>query len=290
MPLFKEGDSKAWESILYQSIEMRHNTDTYYQVNGSRDKQFPEVRLKIQLGALLYQGHVDAYVTGGIIRYAQSQQVFQERPELSIDLYPVKTRYFKVRQYHRIRLPYQMRDTEIKHYDSRWEQREDQNGTIYQPGLNPWIEWPISIGSIGHFELKGGLDLHTFMYSQAFKEQAGSIESDDHKDSEKPLISSRQFISASFSPWFSPRLLIKTSMYYESRFASQAFFAPRESSNKTTYGVDRNASYRVRARFTLSERVSLINDFYHFHRGFFEGRQKGGSKRFRNTLRLTTLL
>lgn len=238
----------------------------------------------------MYQGNVDLYMSGGIIRYPGSQQVFQERPELSVDLYPLKTKSLRIRQYHKLRLPYQKRDTEFKHYESPWEARKDQNGTIYQVGFNPWLEWPVSFQKVGMIELKSGFDFHTFMYSQPTTNKDALNNPETKKEAEKPLISNRQFASVSFKPWFEHRLLTKLSLYYESRYASQSFFDPDTSSKKSTYAVTRNASYRFRIRFSLSERVSLINDFYHYHRGFFEGRQKGDSKRFQNTLRLTTLL
>jgi len=274
---------------FYGSLELRHSTSYYYQQKGLPEREAPDLRLHIQAGAILYGGHVDAFITTGAIRYPLSQRVFQKRPEAAFDIYPVKSRYVKIRQYHRLKLPFEKRDEYLRTYDSAWEERADADGSVYTIGINPWAEWPESF-SFGQAIFKGGIDIYTYMYSKpVYKEiqtSDGPVLTDE--EDHKPMIGSRQYLSASYLPSATRRLKFRTTLYFHSHY----YPVYRQKNDRLTdnYSVRRFSGYRIRASISLTRRMTLINDFYHYHSGFFSAKRSGPEKRFKNILRITTLL
>lgn len=260
-----------------------------YDLQNQRIKRSPTAETRLQLGAILYKGKVDSFITAGLIRYPASQQLIQKRPIANLDFYPIKSEFLTLRQYHKIHLPFRKRSHKFMHYDHFFEKVEDLDGVIYQPGLNPVFSVS-SVSDYGALELSFGEDLWSYMYSRPlFLEKSSSEESLTANSEEKmPLIGSRQFLRLQIQPAFNPKFKLRAGLHYESRYATE--YHKKSSPQNEVYGAERSASYRLRLSYALTNNISVINDFYHYYQGFFASDIYGNQKRLKNVFRITALL
>ena len=284
---------KAAVSILplsYASVELRHHVNSHFEKNGYAKQYVPSMQFRSQLGLVLYEGHVDLYSTFGVVKYPQTQRILQRRPEINLDFYPIKSPFFKLRQYHYWRLPFSRETSDpATRYESPWDEEADRDGTVYTVGLNPVFRHKVST-QYGIFEGKVGSDLLTRLYSRKQTVQIDGIKDQDGNEVEDyiPRIGSKQFLGLQFAAQDVPGLKLMGHIYFESRFYPN--YHQKEYGTYYHYKVSRFSFYKLRLYLQLNKRLSLINDFYHFHNGFFAKNRFEHEKRFRNVMRISCLL
>jgi hypothetical protein len=289
---------------LYGTVELRHHINTFYEDDGYRGPQEPSGHLRLQAGAQMYEQKVDVYATVGVYKIPRTQQVRQRRPEIAADFYPWRDRYFTLLQYNIVRLPFDEReqDPDVEDFEGA------DAGSIYIMGLAPTVKYPF-IALNSEWKIKGGLDAwsklytrkqYTEEYDQEFRDpvtdetrfRSVNVETDeDQEPIEDYAMHGNLLTMVGFD--FEPGLIHGFSS--EATVNYNRKFVPRYSRNDngTTeheYGVDDYSFYRLRAKYEINERVAIVNDFYHFHGGFFEAKRDGDSRRYRNIARITCRL
>jgi hypothetical protein len=299
---------------FYSTIELRHHVNTYYDAEGYLAKREPSLHARLQFGTQLYSGLIDTYATLGVYKLPSTQQVLQRRPELAVDVYPVRNSYFTLLQYNFIQLPFEKPD-EIDARRER-ESSEDEkttdtvDGTIYTIGFAPTVHWPLALGA-STLELKTGLDAWTRLYSrrQYTGDFTDEMAEDDGEDrlgldpegsdpdgaegepiEDYAMHYQTQYMAGfAFKPSFVPGLTSELTANHNSRFDPR-YTRDEEGAVDYEYSASRYSYYRWRLQYEITPRVALINDFYHFHEGFFEGKRQGDDRRFRNIARITCRL
>ena len=151
---------------LYSTFEVRHHLNTYYEGKTVTDdgdyldRQEPSLHFRLQLGTQIYGGLLDAYATLGILKKTQTQQILQRRPELSLDIYPIRTKHFTVMQYNMVQLPFEEREQ-----DPEAEVDGTDAGSIITVGLAPSAKAKMPT-SLGTFSVRGVVDGWTRLYSR----------------------------------------------------------------------------------------------------------------------------
>lgn len=289
--LISKGSEIEVAPIFYSNVELRHQVNSYVGQSSHKDtNQEPSVQFRAQLGSVLYQGLVDAYLNLSVEKLPKSLAVYQRRPELYANIYFLKSKFLKIRQYNIWRMPFSTADKVGEDYESQWDRELDLDGTVYIIGLNPTAKFSFKT-AFADWEVDMGLDLNSRLYSRTqyaeyIDERTGlSNTVEDHI----PRLGSIQSLGGAISPLGLGYLKIGGSVYYRSYFIPQ-YFQNNDLGVQNRYGADRASYYRIRFQLQLNKRLTLLNDFIHFHQGLFTAKRKGKEKRFKNMLRLSCVL
>jgi hypothetical protein len=284
----------------YGTLELRHHINTFYDKQGYYHHQEPSLHARVQAGAQFYSGMVDAYLTFGVYKLPQTQQVLQRRPELALDFYPVRTTYFTLLQYNLIQMPYDQTQQDPE------SDEDTKTGTVYTLGVAPTGRLPFNAGST-KIELKAGLDGWTRLYSRQQYVEGQELGAEDEGDesrlglddaAEEPAepiedyaLHYRHEAMAGFSvqPGFLPGLTGEATTNYHSSY--DPVYTRNEETGAVSYdyGVERHSYYRIRLAYAVTDRITIMNDFYNFFDGFYAGKREGverEDRRFRNIARV----
>ncbi|MFK7823397.1 MAG: hypothetical protein AB8G05_04540 [Oligoflexales bacterium] len=277
--------------IFYSNVELRHQLNAYIEKSSARhSRQDPSVQFRAQLGSVLYQGIIDLYLNLSAEKLPKNLAVYQRRPELNANVYMLRSKHFKIRQYNIWRLPFSPNDEEAEEYETKWDEELDREGTVYIVGLNPSAMFNFD-SSFAHWDAHAAIDLNSRLYSRTqytayIDRRNGELRIiEDHV----PRLGSIQSLGGSVSPKALNGLKIAGSIYYRSFFLP-VYFKTNDLGVQNRYTADRASYYRLRFQFQLNKRTTLINDFMHFHQGFFAAKRVGREKRYKNILRLSCVL
>ena len=282
------------DTNIYGKLELRHQMNTYYDEENFLERQEPSVHVRTQIGAMMYNGAVDAYMTLGVYKTAETQEVSQRRPEFEVDYYPYRGEVFTLLQYSILKTP-------LAERGGQRESEEDvkSDGTIFVFGLAPTIKYPIAVGT-NKMRLKAGFDGWTRLYSRRqYTEEYEVDETSDHyslstSDEDKeiedfaPHYYTQAMTGISFEPSSFDSFKAEITGNYSSIFHPK--YETTESGTDYSYGAERSSYYRFRLQWGVNDRVTFVNDFYHFHEGLFEENRRGEKRRYRNIARLTCKL
>jgi hypothetical protein len=297
---------------FYATAELRHHLNTYYDSTGYYAHQEPSTHARIQAGAQLYEGFVDVYGTLGVFKIPRTQQVMQRRPELAADVHLLQSEYATIMQYNIVQFPIREEAAGPMAEDDKTD--GFNAGVVYTLGLTPTVKWPIPT-TAGKGEVKLGADGWTRVYSRrqytedygpAFDgeddgtgrdglglapegEDAGPGTDAEPIEDYAPHYQAQVFAGGSFASTLVRGSLAEVTGHYHSRFDPR-YEVEADESVDYEYAVDRYSYYRVRLRYEINERLSVTNDFYHFHEGMFEAKRKGDERRFRNIARVSCRL
>ena len=276
--------------IFYSNIELRHQINAYVDEQASSRSQEPSVQFRSQLGSVLYHGVVDLYLNLSAEKRPKNLAVFQRRPELHANIYILRAKWLKIRQYNIWRLPNSSKARVDTVYESQWEQELDSDGTVYVVGLNPSSKLEFA-NSYALWESFVSVDVSSRLYSRAqfapyVDTRNGELRTiEDHV----PRLGSVQSLGGSVSPHVMPHFSLGASMFYRSHFLPY-YFQTNDLGVQSRYLADRASYYKLRLQFQLNDRLTLINDFMHFHRGFFASKRTGQEKRYKNIFRVSCVL
>jgi hypothetical protein len=298
------GSGPRW----YGTVELRHHINTYYQPDGGYGHEEPSLHARLQVGAQMYDGMVDAYATLGVFKIPETQEVMQRQPELSLDLYPYRNQYFTLLQYNLLRMPVKSSATVTAPDDEEKEQATESTMLLF--GVAPVARLPLDFEH-ARVELKTGVDGWTRLYSRRQYTTTTPVPMDDPDDDHFSLTDEgapttvgggepiedyamhydlEGMTGFGVSPAFARGLLFEGTVHHHSRFEPRYYRDEADQSVSYDYAVERYSFYRIRLRYDLTDRLSIANDFYHFHDGFFAENRKGEDRRFRNVARVTCKL
>ena len=287
------GPAPQW----YASLVFRHHINTFYDTDGYLGRQEPTVHARAQFGAQFYDRMLDVYGTVGVYKRPETQQVLQRRPELSIDFYPFSGTYFSLLQYNTVQFPFEAREQ-----DPEADVTSSEAGSVYTVGVAPMAKYPFTWFN-SKWKWKAGVDGWTKMYSR--KQYTGDYESENEDEEGRLSLTSSKEEDESIEDFANHYenlamlgLQVKPSLINglmgEASATYQSEYRPRYTKTVTgteyEYGVTRYSYYKLRLKYAISSRVSVVNDFYHFHGGLFESKRSEEDRRFRNIARLTLKL
>lgn len=297
----KTSDSGGLDFKPYATVEMRHHINTFYDDQGFYERQEPSLHARFQLGARFYGGVVDTYATLGAYKFSGTQQVLQRRPEVGVDVRPLKHENFEILQYSLFQLPYRetLPDPET--------QEGGEMGTVILIGLAPTAKLPLS-GAGARWEVKAGGDAWTRLFSRRQytddyradgrsygEDEEGRLFLTDGTEQEPVEDTNLHYrslwtIGGTVSPNALPEIVSEVSANHFTRFDPRYDVAD-DGSVSSEYGAERYSYLRWRLQFQLSERWSMTNELYAFYDGAFADKRSGAlDRRYRNVARVTCRL
>ncbi len=282
----------------YATVELRHHMNTYYSTDGFYERQEPSVHARFQVGAKLYSGLLDVYATLGAYKMPGTQQVLQRRPEIGIDLRPIRHENFELLQYTLIQLPYRETKPDPE------TQEGGEMGTVVLLGVAPLIRMPIA-GAGARWEPKLGGDLWTRLFSRRqytgdYRQDGQGYDEDEEghlsltdgtvqEPIEDTALHYRSLVTTgvTMSPLALPELATELTANHFSKFEPR-YTLDDEQRVTQDYAAERYSYVRWRLQFQLSERWSMTNEFYAFYDDAFQGKRTGPvDRRYRNVARVT---
>ncbi len=288
-------DESEFPAKIYDSLELRHQLNTYYGSENQRSRQMPSIHGRAKLGATFRNGLIDGYFTFGLIKSPNTQQIQQRRPEFEIDIYPWMSRYGQIVQYNLVQFPFDINDYEAS------ENKDYTSDTVYTIGIAPTLILPLHLfGS--KLTLKTGVDYWTQFFSgKQYRNDDREPSERDHfaaagdgsgeSNSEEPVEDvamryySQYMTGLGISPSWDRDLSLEVGAFYDVKYLPE--YEKDSESNDYRYIRETHSHYRLRLHYKLSTRASFVNDFYHFHSGLFEKKRYGDDRRFRNIARLS---
>ena len=145
--------------IFYGNIETSHFSDSYFDDGGYSLSQPAYAESKLRIGLTHYNGSLDLYGTVGVIKKPQTQMLVQRRPEIELDLSPIKNSYGGITFYGILELPFSE-----DRFDSKNANVENQ-GSILTLGLAPYLDIQHYVSG-SRVDFKIGADASTRLYSR----------------------------------------------------------------------------------------------------------------------------
>lgn len=282
---------------FYGNIETRHHIDSFFNKNDKTVYELPSVEVRNQWGVLLYHDYLDVFLTLGAKKYSNTQQIIQRRPEINLDYYLAKNNIFRLRTYLNLKLPYQNNEpAEYLDKLDRWDQELYKDGSITKIGLSATASFGFNFSMLT-LTPNLGTDLSTRFFSQKqyldpelieyTENSAGSRAENSEIEDTVSRLKLNQFFGTTIRFNNLPSIRNQVQINYTSQFFPKYIYHNGYLDFK--YIAERYSFYKLRTQMELSNKVSLINDFYHYHNGFFSAKRTGIQRRFRNVLRLTCL-
>jgi len=285
----------------YGLVDIRHTTNDYYNELGDRVKRDPAVHGKLRIGAKFYGDTVDVSAGVGGAKLPASQRVYQKRPDITVDTYPLKGRSLNILVYANAMFPVRSEDLDPTEYadGDRYDRdyRRSIDATVMSVGLAPNLKTE-GVFAIGKTSLTFGADAWTRMYSKPLyiEEDDGSRElglvAEDTPAVKKPFEDRalryvhQETVALGYSPAVFPKLQTEIAGYSESRYL------PRYEQNKETgawdytYEPERISFTRYKISIDITQSATLSNELYYFRNGFFAGDRINDQRRYKNIVRL----
>lgn len=286
-PMENTARGRPAEESYYGFLELRHHLNTYYGDGNEVVSREPTMNLRLQLGKLLYNGRVDAFLTVGMIKIPKTLQILERRPEFQIDFYPYKDDIFVLRQYSMARLPgLVLREEDL---DDPLPTPQPNRGTQLTTatefifGLAPYLQLNLS-SQRGMFHSRLGFDVWTSYYSQRQFTKTSAPGPEVEIEDDAPKLTSKQFLTLGYQSSYLKDVLVEGSIYYDSKFYPVYVIADEKTN--TSYKHDRFSFYKIRFQYDVTNAFSVVNDFYHFNEEFFVSNVHNGERRYRNVFRI----
>ena len=280
----------------YVNLELFHQSDYFYDTDDRVLKRDPSVQAKAQIGATFQRGTLDVYGTVGVIKLPGTQKMVQRRPEVEIDFYGLRRSEGSVVIYNRVELPFSDADFD------KDNARPSRQGTIYTLGGTPHVQHVSDLGGV-HLLVSLTLDAWSSFFSRrqfvsrddmarekdesfflAQEEQGQPVEAT------APPVHNEITAGVGIYPLIWRGLVLETSVV-SSHDHEPVYFLDQDDRISHKYNTQRTSHYRVSLTLQVNKSVSISNDFYHYHDGFFEERIKGTEDgRFRNTFKVSCRL
>lgn len=291
----------AAASGFYGLLDLRHTTNDYYSSQGLRLRRDPALHAKLRLGGKFYGERLDVSAGFGGSKLPASQRVFQNRPDIMIDIYPVRGAMLNVMVYGNAMFPVRSTDLDPTEFSDgdRYDQdyRRAMDATIMTAGVAPNFKAETNL-RVGRIFMRVGADAWTRMYSKPLyiRESDGSrdlgLVSEGSPAVETPFEDRamryvhQETVAVGYSPSFFPKLDAEIAGYSESRFLPVYRFNGQSGSWDYTYRAERVSFTRFRLAFDVTPSTSISNELYYLRNGFFAEDRINQERRFRNIVRL----
>jgi hypothetical protein len=299
--LMKKFATPATPAGFYGVLDVRHTTNDYFDEEGQRLRRDPALHAKLRIGGRFYGNTVDISTGVGGTKLPASQRVYQNRPDIMVDVYPIKGQMLNFLVYANAMLPVRSEDQDPTEFSDgdRYDRdyRRAMDATVMTAGLAPNFKAETILG-IGRVFILAGANAWTRMYSKPLYIQ----ESDGSRDlgllSEKsPLVEKafedramryvhQETVGIGYSPSFYPKLKTEIAGYYESRYLPEYSQSQDSGTWNYIYRPERASFTRFKAELDLTHATSLSNEFYYLRNGFFAEDRINEERRFKNIVRL----
>lgn len=280
----------------YTNLELFHQSDYFYDSEDKILKREPSVQVKAQIGTTFQHGSLDLYGTIGAIKLPGTQKMVQRRPEVELDFYPLRLKDASIAIYNRVELPFSDAD-----YDKE-NAVVSRQGSIYTLGTTPHVQQIVDAGDV-HLLFSLTADMWSSFFSRRQFVANGDLSREEDKqffltrtDEGEPVEAAAPPFQNEYSAGLGIYPLIFRAMVLEAVVVSThkhvpVYYVAEDSSVSYKYRTERRSHYRIGLIYQVSKSLSLSNDFYHYHEGFFEERTAGTDDgRFRNTFKVTCRL
>ena len=286
---------------LYGLIDLKHTTNDYYSDLGRRVKRDPAAHAKLRVGAKFYGETLDVSAGVGGAKLPASQRVYQKRPDITVDMYPVKGRNLNILVYVNAMFPVRSEDldpTEFAdgdRYDGDY--RRAMDATVMSVGIAPNMKTE-GVFAVGKTSITFGADAWTRMYSKPLyiEQDDGSRElgllAKEAPEVEKPFEDRalryvhQETIALGYSPAVFPRLQTEIAGYSESRYLPRYHQNSQTGSWDYTYEPERISFTRYKIAMDITQSATVSNELYYFRNGFFAEDRINDQRRYRNIVRL----
>ena len=275
----------------YLSFEIRHQTNTYHDLQNRYLHQDPSLHMVLRTGLHSLEDRLDGYLTVGFIKVPNTQKVIVRRPELGLDFYWWKERKFHISSFNLIKLPFSDGDFDDQNLIPRFQ------GAIFSPGIAA-IFYPRTHLSAGELGFTSGVDIWGEFYSRRqfidrkidWIEENGNDLVEDRVQGQKmeavksPLFT-RWFAGMVLRPVFFRELLIRATTYYDISHVPRYTFS--HSGVIEEYGKKIASFYLVKIEYKISDNFRIMSQFYQYYKDFFRDTVVGSEeRRNRSILRL----
>lgn len=264
------------KSDRYGLLEIRHRTSTFYDDKNYLQRETPLVEAVGRVGFRLYRGRFDAFLEGGVLKGAGTQQFIQRRPVAGATYYPLQNNFGEVQIYSLVELPF----VETR---EAGQQLPGEQGSIATVGVAPTFNYEtrLDMGPIG---FRVGTDIWTKVYSrrqeisletQTERGQLGlaRVISSEGKEDGQMSLDTQYKVGGYWSPDYrgdftAEMLLLYDNHHYPFYYAEVAEVKGQKDI-KNRYVTDRSSRLRLRLTWKVSRRVFLRNDFYKYYGGLY---------------------
>ena len=287
---------------LYGAFDVRHTTHDYFDGNDVRIKREPALHGKLRMGGKFYGETLDLSVGVGGSKLPRSQRVYQNRPDVTVDAYPLKGKVLKVLFYANAMFPVHTGDLDPTEFadGDRYDRdyRRAMSATVMSFGVAPNIKLE-NITAMGRFQWTAGADAWTRLYSRPlYIEESDGSRSQGLVSEKEPAVSAKfedsamryvhqEALAIGFAPMILPTLQLEVAGYVENRYIPRYYRAPNSEAWEYTYEPERISFSRYKAALDVTPTVSLSNELYFFRNGFFAGNRINDQRRYRNIVRLS---
>jgi hypothetical protein len=293
-------------SRFYAGIEGRHVMNEYYAEDGRRIRRDPAAHGRLQLGVRLYDDRLDLSVAGGAVKMPGTQALYQKRPEIIADYYPIKTQYFNLLWYNMMQFPVRAEDRDPSEFaDQDLYEQDSKRGldaSVVTIGFAPVAKYERRMFG-GKYMVRVGADAWTRMYSKPLyvdesNEQDGGgvglVVSEEEPvegrfEDRAMRYAHQESLAVGWTPAFASALSVDVGAHVESRYIPQ-YFRDEIGNWQYTYYPERRSFWRGRVGVDISQSTSLHNEIYVFRNGFFAEDRVNDERRYRNVVRLALKL
>jgi hypothetical protein len=287
---------------LYGVFDVRHTTNDYFDANGARIKRDPALHGKLRMGGKFYAETLDLSVGVGGSKLPSSQRTYQNRPDITVDSYPLKGKILKVLVYGNAMFPVHAEDLDPTEFadGDRYDRdyRRAMGATVMSFGVAPNIKLE-NITAMGRFQWTAGADAWTRLYSRPLyiEETDGSRPLGLVSEKEPPVSAKfedralryvhQETLAVGFAPMILPTLQLEAAGYIENRYIPRYYRETGSEAWQYTYEPERVSFSRYKVAYDMTPSVSLSNELYFFRNGFFAGNRINDERRYRNIVRLS---
>jgi hypothetical protein len=294
-------------SRVYALVDTKHILNQYYDGTERLKKSDPSVHGTLQLGARMYSDRLDLSIKAGAVKVPSTQAIYQERPQITADIYPIRGSTFNVLLYNNLQFPVRESDrdpSELRDTD-RYE-RDSLRGidaSVYTIGLAPIIKTE-TVANGQRIALRLGADAWTKMYSKPLyidESNQGDGDSltlvndpDDQVD--KPFedralrFVHQESLGLAWTPSFASSANLDLGAHIESRYLPRYFKDDTSEEWQYTYEPERISFWRAKLNIDLNSTFSLQDEVFLYRNGFFAENRYNTERRVRNIIKLSARL
>lgn len=290
---------------FYGLLDLRHTSNDYYDEHGNVLRRDPAVHGKLRIGGNFYNRSVDVSLGVGAAKLPASQRVYQKRPDVTVDVYPMRGNIFNLLIYGNAVFPVRAEDLDPTEFadGDRYDRdyRRAIDATVIAVGLAPNFKLERSL-AVGRPTVTVGADVWTRMYSKPVfvSELDGSRDlglispgsptvREPFEDRAMRYVH-QETIAVGFTPAVWPFMQGEIAGYVESRYLPQYTYSEATDSWSYSYTPERISFTRFKLELDLTNSTSISNELYFFRNGFFAQDRTGDQRRFRNIIRLAIKL
>lgn len=290
---------------FYGLLDLRHTVNDYYSSTGERLRRDPAIHAKLRMGGKFYGDTVDVSAGFGGTKLPASQRVYQNRPDVMVDVYPIKSRFINVMIYANAMFPVRSSDLDPTEFSDgdRYDRdyRRAMDATIMTAGIAPNAKLE-TYTRMGRLFARAGADAWTRVYSKPlYIEEGDGSRALGLLDEKSPDIEKKfedramRYVhqesgALGYSPAFMQKLEAEVAGYSETRLLPKYTLNSKTGSWDYVYEPEKMSFTRFKIAFEMTSSTTISNELYYLRNGFFAEDRINQERRFKNIVRLAIKL